>query len=83
MNHSAQLRQTLGFGGINIAHMHWPTVCQQVRRHSAAHIAYTDDANGVSQRMHRLLQDCTNRLDLLTDIKMPMPIPSVTIAVPP
>jgi hypothetical protein len=55
-------------------------VCQQVRGHRSAHIANPDDANRVG---HPLLHDCTNLLDLLTDIKMPIPIPSVTMAVPP
>ena len=32
---------------------------------------------------HPRHHDCTSLFDLLTDIKIPMPIPSVTIAVPP
>ena len=32
---------------------------------------------------HARHHDCTSLLDLLTDIKIPMPIPSVTMAVPP
>ena len=79
MNHCPLLHQKPSFRFVDIAHMYRPTMYQQVGSHRATHVANTDNANGIS----KLGQDCTNRFDLLTDIKMPIAMPSVTIAVPP
>ena len=51
---------------------------QQAAGHAASHVAHADDRDGARHR-----QLCTRRLALAIDIRMPRPMPSVTIAVPP
>ena len=60
---------------------------QQMRRHGASHVAHTDDRH-IQRSLHRLSSpgshhDCTRRFALAMDIRIPKPMPSVTMAVPP
>ena len=61
--------------------MHVVATSQQVGSDAAAHMAYANNANGMWRGAGR--HDCTSRLALEMDIRIPKPSPSVTIAVPP
>ena len=71
--------QALGFVGIEVADMDHHAFGEQVARHAAAHIAHADDGHRGQGQRH----DWTSCLERATDIKMPMPKPKVTMAVPP
>ena len=72
----AQRLQVADLVRVDIANLDRPALLQQVRGHGAAHVANPDHAD-------RGFHDCTRRLDLAIDIRMPRPMPRVTIAVPP
>ena len=47
----------------------------------AAHVAHADDAD--RRLANTVCHECTSRFDLEMDIRMPIPKPSVAMAVPP
>ena len=81
MGYSPKTLKTLLPDRIQVTHMHRPAPRQQIRRHASAHVADPDDAD--RRFICVLCHDCINRFDLATDMRMPIPMPSVTMAVPP
>ena len=62
----------------DVAHLHGVAAVTQPQRHAHSHVPDPEDGD-CGQGVH----DCTSRRLLATDIRMPSPRPSVTIAVPP
>ena len=65
---------------VDVADLNRPAGFQQAGGHRPAHVADTDDPDRGLAHGDQL---CTSRLALEIDIRMPSPMPSVTIAVPP